>query len=196
MDLETKDFEALSKGLQMTSKVRAFVRCYDGDIVNTMIQAGFTGTRDHLMTYGKQILAQDNVQAAIRERARLRASEVSYVAKKEEIQSFLTNTLRNEDPTFKQYVNKEGIVVTEENIPMQNRLKAAELLGKTQGIYSENVNITGTVSIMDVVRKAALDLDDDDTPIEVIEAQYKRLQENKKSEDHIDPFFDPEEGLI
>lgn len=196
MDTETKDYEALSKGLQMTPKVRAFIRLYDGDIYNTMIQAGFSGSRAHLMAYGKQILAQDNVQAAIRERAKIRASEVSYIAKKEEIQSFLTHAIRNEDPTFKQYVNKEGIVVTEENIPMSNRLKAAELLGKSQGIYSENVNISGTVSIMDVVRKAALGLDDDDTPIDVIEAEYNRIRENEKSEDHIDPFFDPDEGLV
>lgn len=193
---ETKDFEALSKGLQLTPKVRAFIRCYDGDVYNSMVQAGFSGDRRSLETYGRQLLSQDRVQAAIRELAKLKASEVSYIAKKEEMQAFLTHTMRNEDPNFKQYVNKEGIVVSEENIPMSNRLKAVELLGKSQGIYSENVNITGSVSIMDVVKKASLGLDDDDTPIDVIEAEYERLQSNKNSEDRVDPFFDPDEGLI
>lgn len=196
MELSNKDQEDLSTGLQLSPRVRKFIRLYAGDIVSAMREAGYVGDDTKLRAHGRDLLRQPKVQVAIRELAAIKASEASMIAKKDEIQSFLTDTMRNEDPNFISVV-KDGVIVEKENIAISSRLKAAELLGKSQGIYSENVNISGTVSIMDVVKKATLSLDDDDLDIDAIEAQYVRVQEHKevieKNEPHRDPFFSIDE---
>lgn len=196
MELTTKDHDELSTGLQLSHRVRKFIRVYSGDIVAAMREAGYTGDDNRLRTHGRDLLKQPKVQVAIRELAAIKSSEASMIAKKDEIQSFLTNTMRNEDPNYISVV-KDGVIIEKENIALASRLKAAELLGKTQGIYADNINISGTVSIMDVVKKATHSIDDDDLDIEAIEAQYVRVQEHKevveKNEPHRDPFFSIDE---
>lgn len=182
-----KELSILEGGVILSPKVRKFIRMYDGDIVNSMINAGFTGDFKTLQANGKLILTQPAVIAAIKELAELKASEVSLIAKKDEVLYFLSNTMRNEDPNHVKSV-KDGIVQEFENIPIANRLKAAELLGKKDGLFSERLELAGSVSIMDVVRKAHEDEDDD---LDAIEAEYTRVQENKKQISNEASYSDP-----
>lgn len=179
----------------LSPKIRKFIRFYDGDLVASMRNAGFNGNDNQLNAYGKNLLAQPAVQEGIRQQAQMRLKEVKLIADKEEIQAYLTNTMRNEDPNFTPYRDKDGILIETENIPQTQRLKSAELLGKSQGMYTENINVSGSVDVMNVIRETYT-LDSSEEDLDAIEAEYERVASNKKSLEMSGTTNDPFGGLV
>lgn len=182
-----KELSVLEGGIVLSPKTRKFIRMYDGDIVSSMRNAGFVGNDRTLSANGKLLLQQPAVIAAIKELALLQASEVSLVAKKEEILGFLSSTMRNEDPNHVKSV-KDGIVQEFDNIAITSRLKAAELLGKNQGLFSDRIELSGSIGIMDIVRKSH---DDEDDDLDAIEAEYVRVTDNVKTLEENASLSDP-----
>lgn len=185
-----KEISILEGGVTLSPKTRKFIRLYDGDIASSMRNAGFIGTEKQLTMNGRLLLAQPAVQAAIKELAQIQASEVSLVAKKDEILGFLSSTMRNEDPNHIKTV-KDGIVQEVDNIAITSRLKAAELLGKNAGMFVDRIEHSGSIGIMDIVKRAQ---DDEDDDLDAIEAEYVRVSSNQKSLEtsasQSDPFAD------
>jgi hypothetical protein len=181
MEEKSEGLALLEQGINISSTTRRFVKFYDGDVVASMRSAGFTGTDSNLAARGRVILSQPHIQEAIKEYQRLRAAEASAVAKKEEVLAFFSSTMRNEDPEFIPYIDKDGIKIEKENIPINSRIKAAEMIGKATMMFSENINVTGTLSIMDIVRKATDSELSEDDDMDAIEAEYTRSVDAKRA---------------
>jgi hypothetical protein len=159
----------------LTKKHRLFVEAYAGDEVTAMLAAGFTGAPNYLKQKAEELLQNPLIQEAIKERSRFLAKTYKVIADREERQATLTAIMRNEDPHRKPEVDATGIPIPEGNIPLPTRLKALELLGKSEGDFTETLNIQGNVTLTDLVLKSYKN----DIPLEDIEAEYYRAQETK-----------------
>lgn len=162
----------------LTKKHRVFVEAYDGDVVTAMLAAGFDGAPNYLKDKGEQLLNNPLIIEAIKERSRHKAKTLKIIADREERQALWTAVMRNEDPHWKEEKDANGIPIPVPNIPLQTRLKAMELLGKSEGDFVENVNINGNVTLTDLVTgsyKVAESADE-------IEAEYKILKEQAKKQ--------------
>ena len=183
----------MEKLFKLSDKVRDFAKFYKGDLIEALQAAGYKGSEQYLRQLGNDLLRQPDVIKIIQENAKYLKSKALLIADKEEIQVFLSNTMRNEDPEFKRVVGSDGAIKELDNITMPNRLKAAELLGKSQGMYVDRLDVSGKLTLTDIVRKAYTV---DDSDIEDIEAEYIRVKEEKKlrleSPGEVNPFSEPE----
>ena len=183
----------MEKLFKLSDKVRDFAKFYKGDLIEALQAAGYKGSEQYLRQLGNDLLRQPDVIKIIQENAKYLKSKAHLIADKEEIQVFLSNTMRNEDPEFKRVVGSDGAIKELDNITMPNRLKAAELLGKSQGMYVDRLDVSGKLTLTDIVRKAYTV---DDSDIEDIEAEYIRVKEEKKlrleSPGEVNPFSEPE----
>ena len=100
---------------QLTAKQQKLIDCYDGDIKRT------AGKADISYGYARQLLTKSNILKAIRNRqeTEIRPKDI---ADRQERQAFWTTIMRNE---------KEDI---------RDRLKASELLGKSEADFTENLS--------------------------------------------------------
>ena len=183
----------MEKLFKLSDKVRDFAKFYKGDLIEALQAAGYKGSEQYLRQLGNDLLRQPDVIKIIQENAKYLKSKALLIADKEEIQVFLSNTMRNEDPEFKRVVGSDGAIKELDNITMPNRLKAAELLGKSQGMYVDRLDVSGKLTLTDIVRKAYTV---DDSDIEDIEAEYIRVKEEKKlrleAPGEVNPFSEPE----
>lgn len=183
----------MEKLFKLSDKVRDFAKFYKGDLIEALQAAGYKGSEQYLRQLGNDLLRQPDVIKIIQENAKYLKSKALLIADKEEIQVFLSNTMRNEDPEFKRVIGSDGAIKELDNITMPNRLKAAELLGKSQGMYVDRLDVSGKLTLTDIVRKAYTV---DDSDIEDIEAEYIRVKEEKKlrleSPGEVNPFSEPE----
>ncbi len=183
----------MEKLFKLSDKVRDFAKFYKGDLIEALQAAGYKGSEQYLRQLGNDLLRQPDVIKIIQENAKYLKSKAHLIADKEEIQVFLSNTMRNEDPEFKRVIGSDGAIKELDNITMPNRLKAAELLGKSQGMYVDRLDVSGKLTLTDIVRKAYTV---DDSDIEDIEAEYIRVKEEKKlrleSPGEVNPFSEPE----
>ncbi len=143
-----------------------------------MLAAGFSGEPSYLKQKALDLLANPLIQEAIKERSKYMADTLKIVADRRERQALWTSIMRNEDPHYIQEKDANGIPIPETNINLQHRLKAAELLGKSEGDFIDNVNINANLSISDLILKSYKD----DTPIEDIEAEYERVKSPEQIE--------------
>lgn len=146
---------------------------YDGDAVSAMLGAGFSGDPSYLKQEGERLLNNPVIIEAIKERSRYMAKTFRVIADREERQALWSSIARNEDPHYKEERDVNGNPIKQGNIPIQARLKALELLGKSEGDFVENINLSGTVSITDLVM-ASYKIEDS---VEAIEAEYYRAKE-------------------
>lgn len=167
----------------LTKKHRLFVEAYDGDVINAMLAAGFSGVPDYLKNQGEQLLNNPLIAEAIKERSRYIAKTFKVIADREERQALWTAVMRNEDPHHKEERDANGVPIPEGNIPLTTRLKAAELLGKSEGDFIDNVHHTGSISFADLVSKSY----QVEESIEDIEAEYNVIQEKKKAKELPEP---------
>ncbi len=92
-----------------TEKQRMFVAAWDGNIKNTAEKAGLS------YEYCRRLVTKSHIKAALLERAEDREDEL--VADRQARQRFWTEIMRDETK------------------PMQDRLRASELLGKSEGDF-------------------------------------------------------------
>ena len=92
-----------------TEKQRMFIAAWDGNIKNTAEKAGLS------YEYCRRLVTKSHIKAALQKRAEDREDEL--VADRQARQRFWTEIMRDETK------------------PMQDRLRASELLGKSEGDF-------------------------------------------------------------
>lgn len=108
-------------GDKLTTKQRRFVDAYDGNATQAAIAAGYSPKTARAI--GKENLTKPLILAEIRRRDSIRSTPL--IASRAERQQFWSSVMRD----------------TEQQ--MRDRLKAAELLGKSEADFVERQEITG-----------------------------------------------------
>lgn len=109
--------------------------------------AGYKGTADSLYTQASRLLKSPEVQAVIAQARE--ASTSSRVATAQELKEFWTSVMKGEVTTT---VERNGEAVTV-GPTIADRIKAAELLGKTQALFVDRSQQDGRLEI--TVRRGA-----------------------------------------
>jgi phage terminase small subunit len=107
--------------MALNARQRAFVEAYCGNATEAALQAGYSPKTAAFI--GAENLKKPKIAAALKEREDKRLA--SLIATREERQRFWTSMMRDED-------RKEA-----------DRLKASELLAKSEGDFLERREITG-----------------------------------------------------
>lgn len=113
--------------MPLTPKQQRFVDAYTGNGVEAARRAGYQGSVAVLSQVAHENLRKPEIAAALKERQA--SARRSLIASREERQAFWTSTLRDEDYDLK------------------DRLRASELLGKSEADFVEHVEHSGNVSI-------------------------------------------------
>ena len=111
--------------MALTTKMRAFVEAYCGNATEAALKAGYSPKTAY--SQGQRLLKNVEVKAAIA--ARQAPNSAARIADRQERQSFWTHVMRDPDED------------------MRNRLKAAELLGKSECDFAERVEVSGEMDI-------------------------------------------------
>ena len=164
--------------VKLTQRLRDFIQYYDGDPVKCMRLAGFEGSNSYLKQKAEQALKDPTVQLALKQRDAYYESRTKLIADRQERQALWTHIMRNNDPDAINEYDNNGLPKKPENIPLATRLKASEMLGKSEGDFVERVSIEGNITITDII-KSSYSLDDDALDIEAIEAEYFKLKDKK-----------------
>lgn len=109
---------------KLNAKRQAFVDAWEGNATAAALAAGYSPKTAY--SQGQRLLKIVEVQEAIKAREAQRLAPT--IATRQERQEFWTSVLRNEEEA------------------MKNRLKAAELLGKSEGDFLERVEMDMTLS--------------------------------------------------
>lgn len=112
---------ARAKGDKLTTRQRRFVEAYDGNATQAAIAAGYSEKTARFM--GHENLTKPYILAEIKARDTIRST--SLIASRAERQQFWSSVMRDKDQQ------------------MRDRLKAAELLGKSEADFVERQEITG-----------------------------------------------------
>jgi phage terminase small subunit len=164
--------------VKLTQRLRDFIQYYDGDPIKCMRLAGFEGSNSYLKQKAEQALKDPAVQVALKQRDAYYESRTKLIADRHERQALWTHIMRNSDPDAINEYDSSGMPKKPENIPLATRLKASEMLGKSEGDFVERVSIEGNITITDII-KSSYSLDDDALDIEAIEAEYNNLKDKK-----------------
>jgi phage terminase small subunit len=114
----------------LTSKQAKFVEAYCGNATDAARQAGYAGNDNTLCSVGKENLRKPHIAAAIKAREDLRSAKL--IATREERQQFWTSIMRGE---------------SSEEVDIKDRIRASEILGKSEGDFLDRVENSGEVSI-------------------------------------------------
>lgn len=161
----------------LSPKHRLFVEAYCGDLTQAMQVAGYIGQPAQLEARGRELLANPSVKEAIRQRAKYLVKTQETIATREERQEFLSAVMRNQDPHRIPELDEFGKAKAAEPVPMNTRLKALELLGKSHGDFTENINVSGNITVTDIISKSYQIPDDD---LDAIEAEYEEIRSLEK----------------
>ena len=107
--------------MALNARQRAFVEAYCGNATEAALEAGYS--KRTARSIGQALLTKIDIQDALKEREDKRLA--SLIATREERQRFWTTLMRDED-------RKEV-----------DRLKASELLAKSEGDFLERRELTG-----------------------------------------------------
>lgn len=109
--------------MALNAKQRAFVAAYSGNATEAARAAGYSEKTARVQ--GSQLLTNPDIVAAIREREAKRDNK--RVATREDRQAFWTETMRDQ------------------GAELNARLKASELLGKSEADFTDNLKHSGAV---------------------------------------------------
>lgn len=160
----------------LTKQHRLFVEAYDGDPIYAARVAGFVGADSYIKGKAEKLLKDPLILEAIKQRSKYSLDTKKAIATREERQALWTSIMLNEDPYAKEELDANNIPIPVANIPLATRLKASELLGKSEADFVDRVETTITHSLSELIQQSYLD----DTPIEAIEAEYNRIKEAKQ----------------
>lgn len=122
---------------ELTLKQQKFVDAYCGECNGNALEAariaGYKGSQDTIASVAGENLKKDIIRAAIQKR-----NANPYIATKKERQAFWTE------------------IMIDPNIPMGFRLKASELLARTQGDFIERLQIQSEVKTTFETRRVSL----------------------------------------
>ena len=112
---------ARAKGDKLTTRQRRFVEAYDGNATQAAIAAGYSEKTAEVI--GHENLRKPKILAEIKARETVRCTPL--IASRAERQQFWSSVMRDKEQQ------------------MRDRLKAAELLGKSEADFVERQEITG-----------------------------------------------------
>jgi hypothetical protein len=162
---------------KLKDKHRIFVEAYDGDPCHAARLAGYADSPSYLKQVTKHLLGQPLIIEAIKERSKYMTATKRAIATREERQQLWSDIMRNEDPHHKEEVDANGVPIPIGNIPLLTRMKATELLGKSEADFIDKVESTITHSLSDLVMQSYKLTKEDDLSIEAIEAEYFKAKE-------------------
>lgn len=116
---------------KLTARQQRFVDAYDGNATQAAIAAGYSAK--NARNTGARMLTKANIRAALRAREKDRSAPM--IATREERQAFWTEIMRDE------------------NTMIMARLKAAELLGKSEADFVEKVDVRGELTVSSVLEE-------------------------------------------
>lgn len=163
----------------LTQKQRLFSESYYGDVVTAMQLAGYVGDPATLQKNGSALMQDPRIVEAIQERARYSVKTKEIVADREERQAFWTAIMRNDDPHHIAEQNEYGVVKAKENLGMSQRMKASEMLGKSEADFVERHVHEGNVTLSTVIEQSYMIPDAD---LDIIEAEYNALNNKSKEQ--------------
>lgn len=120
-----------------------------GNAYRAAINAGYS--EKYAKTNSHKLLENTRIKEYIDRQ--LEKIESEKIAEASEVLEFLTSVMRDEKTQEEVYVvgTGEGIGRIERvdvRVPARERIKAAELLGKRYGLWSEKVDLTGNIKIV------------------------------------------------
>ena len=125
---------------------------YAGDEIQAMRIAGFNGTDRHLRSKAEKMLQNPMIQDAIKHRDFFVDKSKKAKMDREELQNFWSDIARNNDPyAIEEFDPVTNVPKPKENIPIQARLKASEMVGKSDGMFVDKLDVSGNVTITDLV---------------------------------------------
>lgn len=127
---------------KLTPKQKRFADEYiiSGNIYQSMVKAGYS--ENYAKADGCKILDNPRVKAYIDDR--MAGFERKAIASQEEVLSYLTSVMRGEQTEQVMVTGGEVIDVV---VGAKDRIKAAELLGKRYGAWTERVDLVGNVGV-------------------------------------------------
>jgi len=111
---------------RLSAKQKRFIEAYCGNATDAARLAGYKGNAVTLGAVGDENLKKPRIAAAIKVREDNRLLKT--IANREERQQFWTSVLRDE--------------ITDDPQNMKDRLKASELLGKSEGDFLDRTQIS------------------------------------------------------
>lgn len=130
----------------MTKKQERFVTEYliDCNATQAAIRAGYAEKTARFIGY--ENLTKPDIKKAIAERMEQMKSD--RIADAEEIIIYLTSVLRGQSESSVVLVCDNEVVTVTKTPDEKERLKAAELLGKRYGMFSEKFSIDGNIPVV------------------------------------------------
>lgn len=131
----------------MTPRQQKFCDEYliSGNATEAAIKAGYS--RKTAKQTGSENLAKPDLRAYIDEQlAKIHSAKI---ADAEEVMKYLTSVMRGEHTEQVLKLVGEGVqTVTDIDVSAKERLKAAELIGKRYGLFTEKVGLEGAVPVI------------------------------------------------
>ena len=121
----------LGVGMGLNVKQKAFVEHFAGNAASAAEKAGYS--KKTAKAQGSRLLTNADVLAAIREREKIESR--TRIATRQARQEFWTDTMQDADAE------------------MKDRLKASELLGKSEGDFLDRVQHSGNLETVVVIRE-------------------------------------------
>lgn len=131
----------------MTPRQQKFCDEYliSGNATEAAIKAGYS--RKTAKQTGSENLSKPDLRAYIDEQlAKIHSAKI---ADAEEVMKYLTSVMRGEHTEQVLKLVGEGVqTVTDIDVSAKERLKAAELIGKRYGLFTEKVELEGAVPVI------------------------------------------------
>ena len=131
----------------MTPRQQKFCDEYliSGNATDAAIKAGYS--RKTAKQTGSENLAKPDLRAYIDEQlAKIHSAKI---ADAEEVMKYLTSVMRGEHTEQVLKLVGEGVqTVTDIDVSAKERLKAAELIGKRYGMFTDKVGVEGAVPVI------------------------------------------------
>lgn len=131
----------------MTPRQQKFCDEYliSGNATEAAIKAGYS--RKTAKQTGSENLAKPDLRAYIDEQ--LTKIHSAKIADAEEVMKYLTSVMRGEHTEQVLKLVGEGVqTVTDIDVSAKERLKAAELIGKRYGLFTDKVGLEGAVPVI------------------------------------------------
>lgn len=131
---------------KLTIKQKKFADEYiiSGNATEAAIKAGYS--KKYAATNTDKLLKNTNVKNYIDERLKILDDQA--IAKQDEVLKYLTSIMRGEHTEQTLKGEGEGYqTIVDIEVSAKDRIKAAELLGKRYGIWTEKVDLTGDIEI-------------------------------------------------
>ncbi|UNE49946.1 terminase small subunit [Bacillus amyloliquefaciens] len=132
--------------MKLTEKQKRFADFYIelGNATEAARKAGYS--QKTAKSIGQENLTKPDIKSYIKER--LAEKDAKRVASQDEILEFLTAVMRGEKTEQIPVGIGEGAQELEDKDPyLKDRVKAAELLGKRHGMWTEKVDMTGEFAV-------------------------------------------------